>query len=386
MTVRDGESKRIMRHSSSWPERSLTVKVRINPSTRAYTISPSICGEGKCFEVSLELEKESGIEPRRICVVEIEENVRARVEEHYESDTRDEGCCQVGESERVKMTEEGVKCNPKGSNGHDKPEEGFVKLKRSPLTTSRKSFTWPGGKENFKGASNYPKRSSSLSTSSSIRREKKSYDENPGEKSTDELLKSEKIVQGDEKSEHACPKCTEDELLLLKVDPFKAKPVHGITEPPKSSKRNCPESGTFAERRSYRSQSTRCDVAKFTLAQRSKSFGGNLERNNLAESTSAGGRPGMDQRKEATLRRHYYPEGGWGYVIVTCSALVHFLGIGLQLATPGTWHVSAELKFHHPALHSAGQNKLLFNQLFIIILSIDKLFGIIYQSIIFNQI
>ncbi|EFN84991.1 hypothetical protein EAI_17332, partial [Harpegnathos saltator] len=55
------------------------------------------------------------------------------------------------------------------------------------------------------------------------------------------------------------------------------------------------------------------------------------------------------------LRRHYYPEGGWGYVIVTCSMLVHFLGVGLQLAAPGTWHVTAELKFRHPPLHSAGE-------------------------------
>ncbi|KAK2579599.1 hypothetical protein KPH14_010893 [Odynerus spinipes] len=62
-----------------------------------------------------------------------------------------------------------------------------------------------------------------------------------------------------------------------------------------------------------------------------------------------------DLRKEATLRRHYYPEGGWGYVIVTCSMLVHFLGIGLQFAAPGSWHVTAELKFHHPPLHSAGK-------------------------------
>ena len=71
-------------------------------------------------------------------------------------------------------------------------------------------------------------------------------------------------------------------------------------------------------------------------------------------------RPINDVRKEATLRRHYYPEGGWGYVIVTCSALVHFLGIGLQLAAPGSWYLTAELVFHQPALHSAGNFNLFF--------------------------
>lgn len=39
-----------------------------------------------------------------------------------------------------------------------------------------------------------------------------------------------------------------------------------------------------------------------------------------------------DPRKTATLYRHYYPEGGWGYVIVTCSVLVSVLGQGLQLS------------------------------------------------------
>ncbi|XP_065339096.1 monocarboxylate transporter 10-like isoform X1 [Cloeon dipterum] len=39
-----------------------------------------------------------------------------------------------------------------------------------------------------------------------------------------------------------------------------------------------------------------------------------------------------DPKKTATLYRHYYPEGGWGYVIVTCSVLVSVLGQGLQLS------------------------------------------------------
>ncbi|KAF4522125.1 hypothetical protein B566_EDAN012587 [Ephemera danica] len=32
------------------------------------------------------------------------------------------------------------------------------------------------------------------------------------------------------------------------------------------------------------------------------------------------------------LWQHYYPEGGWGWIVVTCAALVHALGHGLQLS------------------------------------------------------
>ncbi|KAJ9591212.1 hypothetical protein L9F63_002283, partial [Diploptera punctata] len=31
------------------------------------------------------------------------------------------------------------------------------------------------------------------------------------------------------------------------------------------------------------------------------------------------------------LWRHYYPEGGWGWVVVGCSVGVHVLNHGLQL-------------------------------------------------------
>ncbi|KAL4147987.1 hypothetical protein QTP88_002295 [Uroleucon formosanum] len=32
------------------------------------------------------------------------------------------------------------------------------------------------------------------------------------------------------------------------------------------------------------------------------------------------------------LRRHYYPEAGWGWVVVTCACMVHLLNHGLQLS------------------------------------------------------
>lgn len=37
--------------------------------------------------------------------------------------------------------------------------------------------------------------------------------------------------------------------------------------------------------------------------------------------------------KKITLRKHYYPEGGWGYVIVIITILVHLISHGLQLAS-----------------------------------------------------
>ena len=36
------------------------------------------------------------------------------------------------------------------------------------------------------------------------------------------------------------------------------------------------------------------------------------------------------KRRIAGIFQHYYPEGGWGYVIVICGFLSHFLAHGLQ--------------------------------------------------------
>lgn len=40
----------------------------------------------------------------------------------------------------------------------------------------------------------------------------------------------------------------------------------------------------------------------------------------------------LSARKRATLQRHYYPEGGWGWVIVATAVAVHLLNHGLQLS------------------------------------------------------
>ncbi|EFN84990.1 hypothetical protein EAI_17331, partial [Harpegnathos saltator] len=41
----------------------------------------------------------------------------------------------------------------------------------------------------------------------------------------------------------------------------------------------------------------------------------------------------INARRKITLKRHYYPEGGWGYVIVVITILVQLISHGLQLAS-----------------------------------------------------
>ena len=50
------------------------------------------------------------------------------------------------------------------------------------------------------------------------------------------------------------------------------------------------------------------------------------------------GPPGqVDQklRELRTLKQHYYPEGGWGWVVVIVGCLVHFLVNGSQVEPQG---------------------------------------------------
>ena len=40
----------------------------------------------------------------------------------------------------------------------------------------------------------------------------------------------------------------------------------------------------------------------------------------------------LRKRRIASIFQHYYPEGGWGYVILLCAFLVQILTHGLQLS------------------------------------------------------
>ncbi|KAK0162279.1 hypothetical protein PV327_008629 [Microctonus hyperodae] len=148
-------------------------------------------------------------------------------------------------------------------------------------------------------------------------------------------------------SRHACAKCKSQDYLKHQVDPFRSNPVT-------PDENNISSAMNFTNRR-LKTRSTTLDYPANldkSFHRRTKSFTGNPRCEN--EENESALRPLVNRKKEMTLRRHYYPEGGWGFVIVTCSALVHFLGVGLQLAAPGTIYISAQLKFHHPPLHSAG--------------------------------
>lgn len=59
-------------------------------------------------------------------------------------------------------------------------------------------------------------------------------------------------------------------------------------------------------------------------------------------------------RARKLLCRHYYPEGGWGWVITVVGTLAHLLGSGLQLSAPAALTIPASIKFHHQPIHTAG--------------------------------
>ena len=39
-----------------------------------------------------------------------------------------------------------------------------------------------------------------------------------------------------------------------------------------------------------------------------------------------------EELKQATIRQHYYPEGGWGYIVVTVAFLVQVIAHGFQMS------------------------------------------------------
>uniref|UniRef100_A0A2S2Q1S5 Monocarboxylate transporter n=1 Tax=Sipha flava TaxID=143950 RepID=A0A2S2Q1S5_9HEMI len=55
------------------------------------------------------------------------------------------------------------------------------------------------------------------------------------------------------------------------------------------------------------------------------------------------------------LRRHYYPEAGWGWVVVVCACLVHVLNHGLQLSF-GTLEADVLLRFRDATYATTGQS------------------------------
>lgn len=54
-----------------------------------------------------------------------------------------------------------------------------------------------------------------------------------------------------------------------------------------------------------------------------------------------------------TIRQHYYPEGGWGWVVVVCSVLVQLLSHGVHLAA-GLWFTEITRRFPRAPILQAG--------------------------------
>lgn len=79
------------------------------------------------------------------------------------------------------------------------------------------------------------------------------------------------------------------------------------------------------------------------------------------ENTSKHAATSPQVRAGRLLWRHYYPEGGWGWVITVVGTLIHILGPGLQLSAPASFMIPASIKFHHPPLHTTGKVKTFNN-------------------------
>lgn len=404
MTVRREEPKS-MRHSSSWPDRAAqTVKVRVDPLSRAFTIIPTIretlhpllatgntgwideivlldhghpssvrtkrrfANETKLTQRDIELGETFELRP---LVPDVMNENFIKINDNRESNNVDN----KGESKLLgsnEMVNDQIEdpSEKNESNLRIVDEEQGSKNERTDtnqMDSELKSVEKIQMQEDFKKDNEDPLPFETIvkieppKRSQNVFQEKEatgsSYQSTPKRATTPYI----QIVDYDyitastaaENMQHACPKCTSEGLLQQRVDPFRS---------PVSSKKNNVVRGGRCQGKPETLRKYSATEAKMRSSWRRIGASGligarNKEREKYGRKRNGSPlcRPMSDARKEATLRRHYYPEGGWGYVIVTCSALVHFLGIGLQLAAPGSWHLTAELKFHQPALHSAGK-------------------------------
>lgn len=428
MTVRreDGQG---MRHSSSWPDRSQrTVRVRVDPLSRAFTIVPTSSNhrsseeeeeKSMIFDKSLKhdvtiedkIEKEEKGEYEDVVVdedkvknpmVEIEGKSRAHREFQRKTlhsslralnrhrlyvETSSLSSTISTASRRIRRSNSGG-----GGGGGGNSNGGSIELKIFDVASSI-GLKYDDDVEERKevGLSDDKRSQPAIDLREDEKEEEKSVEENVIEKRERskqqptvvltphiEIVDYDRIAgittassQSDQR--HACPKCTSEGQLRLQVDPFRSPiaydassngSINGSRPRPRSI---LSKKWREIDRSNTRGKSTCLDGRNTSLtgtaggpggpggylAKRESTLG-MKKRNGLSSVNQQTCRPTYDLCKEATLRRHYYPEGGWGYVIVTCSMLVHFLGIGLQFAAPGTWHITAQLKFHHPPLHSAG--------------------------------
>ena len=79
---------------------------------------------------------------------------------------------------------------------------------------------------------------------------------------------------------------------------------------------------------------------------------------------SSGAVAKIHNNKKATIRQHYYPEGGWGWVIAATTSVALSIGHGLQLSLAAILPVQLQpptnpptLSWPPPALHSRGTER-----------------------------
>lgn len=60
-----------------------------------------------------------------------------------------------------------------------------------------------------------------------------------------------------------------------------------------------------------------------------------------------------DLRQLLTLKQHYYPEGGWGWVVLIAAVLVHILSHGL-LTSAGLFYIEIVRKFGQDVAEPTG--------------------------------
>lgn len=60
-------------------------------------------------------------------------------------------------------------------------------------------------------------------------------------------------------------------------------------------------------------------------------------------------------RERRLLWRHYYPEGGWGWVIALVGTMAHVLSSGFQLSAPAVFARVAAVKYGGMPIHFSGR-------------------------------
>ena len=65
------------------------------------------------------------------------------------------------------------------------------------------------------------------------------------------------------------------------------------------------------------------------------------------------------RRRIASIFQHYYPEGGWGYIVLFCGFIVELMSYGLQQAF-GIMIVFISIRYRVFEIELVGKKQLLY--------------------------